>query len=140
MRIEDRSVYEIIESELGLTEEEIDELFKQNKFLSYIISADIMQLIKFFEQFGITKEEMKEISIKNPYFLTENFERVRYIEDYLKMVDITDIRSMAVNHPISISQNPIDIKNFIEDNRKQGKKDEEIKEMLMKDFEKYFTL
>ena len=83
---------------------------------------------------------MSKIAIENPYFLTENFERIRYIEKFLRMVDITDIRWMAVNHPISMSQNPIDIKNCIEEKRADGKKDDERKEILMNDFEKYFTL
>lgn len=76
----------------------------------------------------------------NPWFLTESFERIRYIEKFLKMVNVTDIRWMAVNHPISMSQNPIDIEDFIKEHREAGKSDEEIKAMLMNDFEKYFTL
>ena len=140
MKAEDKTVYEIIENELNLTEKEIDGLFEKNSFLKFVLPVDIAQLILFFEKFGITKEEMKDISLKNPYFLTENFERVRYIEQYLKLVNITDFRWMVVNHPIVISQNPFDIKNFIEENRKNGKDDEEIKKTLEEDFEEYFTI
>ncbi len=140
MRIEDRDVYEMIEERLKLTEEQIDSLFEENRFLKQVMAIDILDLIMFFEDYGITREEMAKIAMANPFFLTESFERIRYIEEFLKMVNITDIRWMAVNHPISMSQNPIDIKDFIEENRKKGKTDEEIKEMLMNDFEKYFTL
>ena len=140
MRAEDKDVYEIIEKRLKLTEKQIDEMFAKNNFLKQVMAIDIINLIIFFEGYGITEEEMTKIAIENPYFLTESFERVKYIEKFLKMVDITDIRWMAVNHPISMSQNPIDIKNFIEEKRVEGKKDDEIKEILMNDFEKYFTL
>ena len=140
MRAEDKDVYEIIEKRLKLSEKQIDEMFAKNNFLKQVMAIDIINLIIFFEGYGITEEEMSEIAIKNPYFLTESFERIRYIEKYLKMIDITQIRWMAVNHPISMSQNPIDIKNFIEEKRADGKKDEEIKKILMNDFEKYFTI
>lgn len=140
MRLEDKDVYEIIEARLKLTEEQIDYLFEKNRFLKQVLSIDIVDLIIFFEDYGITEEEMAKIAMANPYFLTESFERIRYIEEFLKMVGITDIRYMAVNHPTSMSLNPIKIKNFIEENRQAGKTDEEIKKMLMNDFEKYFTL
>ena len=101
---------------------------------------DIIDLIIFFEEYGLTEEEIAKISIENPYFLTESFERIKYIEKYLNLVDITDIKWMAIHHPISMSQNPMDIKNFIENNIKDGKTNQEIKDILMNDFEKYFTL
>ena len=140
MRAEDKDVYEIIERRLKLTEEQIDGLFEKNKYLKQILEIDIVDLIIFFEEYGLTEEEMAKIALENPYFLTESFERIRYIEEYLKMVDITDIRWMAIRHPISMSQNPMDIKDFIEENRKNGKTDEEIKALLMNDFEKFFVV
>ena len=103
-----------------------------------VIPGDILQVIRFFEGFGITREELSQIALKNEWILTESFERVRYIQKFLGMVDITDIRWMAVNHPISMSVNPITIKDFIEQNRAEGKLDEEIRNLIMNDFEKYF--
>lgn len=140
MRIEDKDVYEIIEKRLNLAESQIDVLFEKNKFLKQVIAMDIIDLIIFFEEYGLTEEEIAKISIENPYFLTESFERIKYIEKYLNLVDITDIKWMAIHHPISMSQNPMDIKNFIENNIKDGKTNQEIKDILMNDFEKYFTL
>ena len=140
MRIEDKDVYEIIEKRLNLAESQIDALFEKNKFLKQVIAMDIIDLIIFFEENGLTEEEIAKISIENPYFLTESFERIKYIEKYLNLVDITDIKWMAIHHPISMSQNPMDIKNFIENNIKDGKTNQEIKDILMNDFEKYFTL
>ena len=140
MRIEDKDVYEIIEKRLNLAESQIDALFEKNKFLKQVIAMDIIDLIIFFEDYGLTEEERAKISIENPYFLTESFERIKYIEKYLNLVDIKDIKWMAIHHPISMSQNPMDIKNFIENNIKDGKTNQEIKDILMNDFEKYFTL
>ena len=140
MRIEDKDVYEIIETRLNVAESQIDALFEKNKFLKQVIAMDIIDLIIFFEEYGLTEEEIAKISIENPYFLTESFERIKYIEKYLNLVDITDIKWMAIHHPISMSQNPMDIKNFIENNIKDGKTNQEIKDILMNDFEKYFTL
>lgn len=138
MRSEDRKIYEIIEKEMKLSEKEIDEIFEKNKYLKVIIPLDLVQLMIFFEKYGITREEMGQIAKKNPYFLTESFERIRYIEKFLNLVGITDIRWMAVNHPTSMSINPIKIKDFINKNRAENKSDEEIKKMIMDDYEKYF--
>ena len=84
-------------------------------------------------------DENKKTSVFNPdyRFVEKNFE---LFEKYLNLVDITDIKWMAIHHPISMSQNPMDIKNFIENNIKDGKTNQEIKDILMNDFEKYFTL
>ena len=135
-----KDIYEVIKKNLKLNEEQIYKLFEENNYLNQIIPADILQIIQFFEQFGISKEEMAEISLKNPYILTESLERIRYIEKYFKLINIEDLRWMAVHHPISMSQDPYDIKSFIEENESQGKTKEEIRKMLMDDFEKYFTL
>ena len=85
MRIEDKDVYEIIEKRLNLAESQIDVLFEKNKFLKQVIAMDIIDLIIFFEEYGLTEEEIAKISIENPYFLTESFERIKYIEKYLKI-------------------------------------------------------
>ena len=138
MKENNKDIYEIIENKLGLTESQIDTLFEKNKFLEMVIPGDILQVIRFFEGFGITREELSQIALKNEWILTESFERVRYIQKFLGMVDITDIRWMAVNHPISMSVNPITIKDFIEQNRAEGKSDKEIRNLIMNDFEKYF--
>ena len=101
MRDLDKDVYQVI-SKLGLEEKEIDELFEKNKFLSKVMGRDVLQVIHFFEKYGLTREEIGKIAIKNPWLLTESFERVRYIEEYLNLVDITDMRQMAIKHPMSM--------------------------------------
>lgn len=138
MKENNKDIYEVIEKELGLTESQIDTLFEKNNFLNYVIKGDILQVIRFFESFGITREELAQIALKNQWILTESFERVTYIQKFLAIVEITDIRWMAINHPISMSVNPITIKNFIEENREKGKTDEEIRNLIKNDFEKYF--
>ena len=91
MKENNKDIYEIIENKLGLTESQIDTLFEKNKFLEMVIPGDILQVIRFFEGFGITREELSQIALKNEWILTESFERVRYIQKFLEMVDIKDI-------------------------------------------------
>lgn len=140
MKSEDKKVYEIIEKNLNLTEQQLDEMFETNKYLSQIMPQDILQQIMFYEKLGINKENIAKVALQNPWFLTESFERIRYIQSYLAIVGITDLNWMAINHPISLSVNPITIKDFIEDKRLQGKTDEQIKEDIMNNFEQYFSL
>ena len=41
-----------------------------NKFLEMVIPGDILQVIRFFEGFGITREELSQIALKNEWILT----------------------------------------------------------------------
>ena len=56
------------------------------------------------------------------------------------MVEITDLREMALKHPYALSVNPIKIKRFIEAKREEGINDEEIKNILQNDFDEYIKM
>jgi 16S rRNA (guanine527-N7)-methyltransferase len=43
----------------------VDATLKKCKFLEMVIPGDILQVIRFFEGFGITREELSQIALKN---------------------------------------------------------------------------
>ncbi len=131
---------EYLEYNLHFTKEQIEELYQKNIFLRKILSGDVADEIRFLKKFGISKEDMAKITLQNPYFITESFDRIKYIQQFLGMVEITDLREMALKHPYALSVNPIKIKRFIEAKREEGINDEEIKNILQNDFDEYIKM
>lgn len=139
MRAEDRDVYEAL-FKIGLTEDEIDKQFETNVDLKVVLGEDIRQEIDFLKQYNLTEEEIAEISRKNPWILTEDFQRMRFLEKYYAEVGINDLGKLLKKQPISMSVNPKNVKDFIDQLIEKGKAKEELKIILFNDFEKYFKL
>ena len=139
MRYEDRDVYEEL-LKIGLTEEEIDKQFEINVDLKVVLGTDIKQEIEFLKQYNLTEEDIAEISRKNPWILTEDFQRIRYLEKYYGEVDIKDLGELFKKQSISMSVNPKEVKDFIDKLTEEGKSKEEVRNILFNDFEKYFKL
>ena len=136
MRYEDRDVYEEL-LKIGLTEEEIDKQFEINVDLKVVLGTDIKQEIEFLKQYNLTEEDIAEISRKNPWILTEDFQRIRFLEKYYGEVDIGELFK---KQSISMSVNPKEVKDFIDKLTEEGKSKEEVRNILFNDFEKYFKL
>lgn len=139
MRYEDRDVYEEL-LKIGLTEEEIDKQFEINVDLKVVLGTDIKQEIEFLKQYNLTEEDIAEISRKNPWILTEDFQRIRFLEKYYGEVDIKDLGELLKKQSISMSVNPKEVKDFIDKLTEEGKSKEEVRNILFNDFEKYFKL
>ena len=139
MRYEDRDVYEEL-LKIGLTEEEIDKQFEINVDLKVVLGTDIKQEIEFLKQYNLTEEDIAEISRKNPWILTEDFQRIRFLEKYYGEVDIKDLGELFKKKSISMSVNPKEVKDFIDKLTEEGKSKEEVRHILFNDFEKYFKL
>lgn len=139
MRYEDRDVYEEL-FKIGLTEEEIDKQFEINVDLKVVLGTDIKQEIAFLKQYNLTEEDIAEISRKNPWILTEDFQRMRFLEKYYGEVDIKDLGELLKKQSISMSVNPKEVKDFIDKLTEEGKSKEEVRNILFNDFEKYFKL
>lgn len=139
MRYEDRDVYEEL-LKIGLTEEDIDKQFEINVDLKVVLGTDIKQEIEFLKQYNLTEEDIAEISRKNPWILTEDFQRIRFLEKYYGEVDIKDLGELFKKQSISMSVNPKEVKDFIDKLTEEGKSKEEVRNILFNDFEKYFKL
>ena len=139
MKYEDRDVYEEL-FKIGLTEDDIDKQFEINVDLKVVLGTDIKQEIEFLKQYNLTEEDIAEISRKNPWILTEDFQRMRFLEKYYGEVDIKDLGELFKKQSISMSVNPKEVKDFIDKLIEEGKSKEEVRNILFNDFEKYFKL
>ena len=135
--MENRDVYEVLEK-LGMTKEEIEKAFKGNLNLSKVLGEDVKQMIDFFKTYGLSDEDIIKIENKNPYFLTESFVRIRYLEEDYNRLEIKDLAQLLLKHPGAMSINPQELYDYINNNLEKGKKIEEIREDIMENYEKLF--
>lgn len=133
-------IYHLLSSKLKLSKDQIDKSVETNTYIRKVIAPDIYQVIKKFEEFGLSDKEIAEIANKNPWMLTESFERIKYLKQFYGLVGLTEYRELLINQPIAMSVNPIEVKELIERFKSEGRTDEEIREILINDFTKYITL
>lgn len=135
------TVNELLEK-LGFTTEEIELLHKENSDLKHVLAVDVLQILKYLEKQGLKVSEMINMALANPWVLVESFERIDYLEKYYKMIGIEGgiYKELLIKWPISISLNPIRVKQEIERQREIGRDDEQIREDFFVNFDKYFSI
>jgi len=127
---------------VGFSEEEIKKIREVNENLQYVLVSDVLQLLKYLEKIGLKLPEMVAMANKNPWVLTESFERIDYLEKYYKMIGIEgdSYKELLIKYPIAISQNPAEVKQEIERQIENGRTAQEIQEDFFANFGKYFSI
>lgn len=133
-------IYELLNKKLNLSKEEIDKAIETNAYLKKVIASDVYQVIKKFEEFGLEGKEIAEIAKQNPWMLTESFERINYLKKFYKLAELTDYKELLKKQPISMSVNPIEVKELIEQLQQEGKTNEEIRNILINNFTEHISL
>lgn len=133
-------IYDLLDKKLNLSKEEIDQAVETNIYLKKVIAPDVYQVIKKFESFGLEDSEIAQIAKQNPWILTESFERIKYLKEFYGLVDLTEYKELLIKQPIAMSVNPIEVKELIEKLQKQGKTNEEIRNILINNFTEHISL
>ena len=133
-------IYDLLDKKLNLSKEEIDQAVETNIYLKKVIAPDVYQVIKKFESFGLEDSEIAQIARQNPWMLTESFERIKYLKEFYGLVDLTEYKELLIKQPIAMSVNPIEVKELIEKLQKQGKTNEEIRNILINNFTEHISL
>ena len=133
-------IYDLLNKKLKLSKEEIDKAVETNVYLKKVIASDVYQVIKKFESFGLEDNEIAEIAKQNPWMLTESFERINYLKKFYKLVELTDYKELLKKQPISMSVNPIEVKELIEQLQQEGNTNEEIRNILINNFTEHISL
>lgn len=133
-------IYNVLYEKLELNKEEIDQIIETNIYIKKVISADIIQVINKFQEFGLEDKQIGEIAKQNPWMLTESFERINYLKKYYNLVELTEYKELLIKQPIAMSVNPIEVKELIEKFKQEEKTNEEIREILINNLSKYISL
>ena len=129
-------------AKLGFTTDEIETLHKEHPDLKHVLAVDVLQILKYLEKQGLKVIEIINMALANPWVLVESFERIDYLEKYYKMIGIEGemYKELLIKWPISISLNPIHVKQEIERQREIGRNDIQIREDFFANFDKYFSI
>ncbi len=135
----DKEIYEVL-NKIGLDETEIENIYEVNTNINFVLDEDIEEVIKYLKNYGLEDENIAEIAKQNPWILTESFERMKYLEKYYEKVGLTEFGELLKRHPIAMSINPAKVKKVIANMTADGKSKEEIKELLLTEYDKYLSL
>ena len=91
-------IYDLLDKKLNLSKEEIDQAVETNIYLKKVIAPDVYQVIKKFESFGLEDSEIAQIAKRNPWMLTESFERIKYLKEFYGLVDLTEYKELLINN------------------------------------------
>lgn len=134
-------VYKLLYN-LGLDDEEIQNINNENINLSKVLDVDVLQLLEYLEEQGLNIDEIMQVSIKNPWVLTESFERLRWLEKAYKSIGIFEekYKELIIKYPICVSLNPIDVEKKIEELKLNNLTNEKIREKFLNEFDSFFKL
>ena len=135
----DKEIHEVL-NKIGLDETDIEKIYEVNTNINFVLAEDIEDVIKYLKNYGLEDENIAEIAKKNPWILTESFERMRYLEKHYEEVGLTEFGELLQRHPIAMSINPAKVKKFIVNMTADGKSKEELKELLLTEYDKYLSL
>ena len=115
---------------LGLKDAEIQEINKVNVNLAKVLDIDVLQLLKYLEAQGLNIDEIIDVSKRNPWILTESFERLNWLEEHYKSIGIEKekYKDLIIKYPIALSLNPMNVKLKIQELNEEGFSKEEIQE------------
>lgn len=126
--------------EIGLTDENITKIIDENHFVTKIIESDLISQIKFLYGYNLTNKDIVEIANKNPWILTESFERMRMLEKNYNNIGIKDMKELLLKQPNALSLNPLDVNNLIQKLKDENNSTEDIKEMILEKLDKYLSI
>lgn len=135
----DKEIHEVL-NKIGLDESEIEKIYEVNTNINFVLAEDIEEVIKYLKNYTLEDENIAEIAKQNPWIVTESFERMRYLEKYYEEVGLIEFGELLKRHPIAMSINPAKVKKFIANMTVDGKSKEEIKELLLTEYDKYLSL
>lgn len=114
----------------GFTIEEIKVMIDTNDDINEIHDKDVCALIDILTQVGCTKNNIKNIFITNPFYLTRNVDEVKTL--VIKLVDIglSNLGVLFDSNPYLLNISYNEVENIYKEKVKEGLSEEEIKQFF----------
>lgn len=120
----------VILSNLGLTEEEILQIFETCKNLKNIPEEDLIINIEILKQIGCKEKHIRNILITNPDYLLKDKEDIILLINKLNQLNITHLYLLINSNPFLLTLEPFELEEFISQKQKEGKTLEDIKNLI----------
>ena len=116
----------------GFEKEDIFSFQDINDNLFFVDISLVTTNIKFFEDKGLSKEEVMKVIKNNPFLLTIGSKKKELLDNiYYNIFTKEELKNLIINYPDSYIVNPLELKELIDYIKNKGL---DIKEVINKDY------
>lgn len=98
---------------LGLTEEEIKNIYETNIDIKYSSEEEIIKLIEILKEINCTSKEIQNIIVSNPFYLTRLHEDIIKLINILIKLGFKNLNLLFDTNPYLLDIDDFEIENFI---------------------------
>ena len=106
--------------ELGITEEEVENLLNRFEDLINISIVDINNNIKLLRCINLTDEEIKNIILANPYYLNRSIDDILNLFNSLTKIGVYKLNNLFKENPYLLNKDYYEIDEFIKNELKDN--------------------
>ena len=114
----------------GFSIEEIKNIMDTNILMNNIEDKDIYTLIDILTNNGCINNQIRNIFICNPFYLSRNINDVNDLISKLKELGFTELNYLFDSNPYVLNLNASDIMSLYNDKKSTGMSDEEIRDYI----------
>ena len=112
------------------SEDEIKELLQDNEFIPKQSKENLSRILRILSNQKCSNKIMRNVIKSNPYILTRDPDSLEELIYKLKEYGIIHIELLADTYPFILNKNAYEIDTFFFKQIKEGKSEEEAKELL----------
>ena len=114
----------------GFSIEEIKNIMDTNILMSNVLDSDIYTLIDILDNVGCINNQVRNIFICNPFYLSRNISDIKELINKLKEFGFTELNYLFDSNPYILNLNASDIECIYNEKKGIGMSDEEIRDYI----------
>lgn len=110
----------------GFSIEEIQNMMDNNMMINSILDKDVAHLLKILEEVGCSRSQIKNISITNPFYFSQNISSIEELLMILKEMGFSSLPIVLDENPYLLNLSHEDLLQIVKKMRKDGIQEVEI--------------
>lgn len=117
----------------GFSIEEIQNMMDNNMMINSILDKDVAYLLKLLEEVGCSRSQIKNISITNPFYFSQNISSIEELLMILKEMGFSSIPILLDENPYLLNLSHEDLLQIVKKMRKDGIQEVEILDRIQRE-------
>ena len=117
----------------GFSIEEIQNMMDNNMMINSIKDTDVSSLLKLLESIGCSRNQIKNITITNPFYFSQNISFVKELLMILKEMGFSSLPILLDENPYLLNLSHEDLLQIVKKMRKDGIQEVEILDRIQKE-------
>ena len=117
----------------GFSIEEIQNMMDNNMMINSIKDTDVSSLLKLLESIGCSRSQIKNISITNPFYFSQNISSIEELLMILKEMGFSSLPILLDENPYLLNLSHEDLLQIVKKMRKDGIQEVEILDKIQKE-------